>query len=60
MNLLQLAPNIQEEILFLPRMEIGREQIHMRELQPIMAIWDWRKQRQRWKQLMENAEVGGR
>jgi len=48
MNLLLLAPDIQEAILFLPRVEKGRDLIHLRQLQPIAAITDWKKQRKLW------------
>lgn len=52
MNLLQLAPDIQEEILFLPRTEHGRDPMQLRQLQPIAAVLDWRKQRHLWRQLL--------
>jgi hypothetical protein len=45
MNLLNLAPDLQEAILFLPRTQRGRDAIILRELQPIASIVDWRKQR---------------
>ncbi len=48
MNLLLLAPDIQEELLFLPEIERGREQIHLRQLQPIAAVVDWTQQRRMW------------
>ena len=48
MNLLQLAPRIQEELLFLPRIERGKELIQERQLRPIAAVPDWRKQRKKW------------
>ncbi len=56
MNLLQLAPDIQEAILFLPRTVRGRDRIRLWQLQPIAAVLDWRKQRQLWGQL--NASGG--
>jgi len=49
MNLLQLAPDIQEAILFLPRTVKGRDPIREHHLRPIAAESDWRKQRRRWK-----------
>jgi hypothetical protein len=49
MNLLHLAPDIQAEILSLPRVEKGRDPITERDLRPIAAIVDWRKQRRVWK-----------
>ena len=48
MNLLNLAPDIQEEILFLPRTTQGRDPIRERMLRPIAAVLDWRKQRRMW------------
>jgi hypothetical protein len=54
MNLLMLAPDIQESILFLPRVESGRDPIHLRQLQPIALVPDWRKQRKLWSQLSQN------
>jgi len=51
MNLLHLAPDIQEEVLFLPRVERGKEPIQERHLRPIAAVPDWRKQRRLWKAL---------
>src|SRR5262245_6216402 len=47
-SLLGLAPDLQEEILFLPRTLKGRDPIQLRHLLPIVAIPDWRKQRIRW------------
>lgn len=51
MNLLMLAPDVQEEILFLPRVTTGRDPIHLRQLQPIALVPDWRKQRRLWSDL---------
>lgn len=48
MNLLSLAPDIQEAILFLPASEWGRESITERDLRPIAALADWRMQRKHW------------
>ena len=50
-SLLGLAPDIQEAILFLPRILRGRDPIQLWHLLPIAAIPDWRKQRSRWKSL---------
>jgi hypothetical protein len=49
MNLLNLAPDIQEELLFLPRTVKGRDPIRERHLRPIAAVLDWRKQRRMWR-----------
>ena len=53
MNLLQLAPDIQEQILFLPRTVRGRDRLQLCQLQPIAAVLDWRKQRQLWRELVQ-------
>jgi hypothetical protein len=47
MGLLNLAPDIQEEILFLMR-EPGRERVTERSLRAIVAEVDWRRQREVW------------
>jgi len=51
MNLRLLAPDIQEEILFLPRTDGGRAPIREHMVRPIAAIIDWRKQRNLWREL---------
>jgi hypothetical protein len=51
MNLLQLAPDIQEEILFMPRTVTGRSVVGEHHVRPIAAVLDWRKQRRMWKGL---------
>jgi len=52
MNLLNLAPDIQEELLFLPRTVNGRDPVRERHLRPIAAVLDWRRRRRMWKQLL--------
>ena len=49
MNLLNLAPDIQEEILGLPAVTAGDDPIRERQLRPIMATPDWNKQRRAWR-----------
>jgi hypothetical protein len=51
MNLLGLAPDLQEALLFLPRVARGRDPLHLRQLQPIAATLDWQKQRRLWRAL---------
>ena len=48
LNLLNLAPDIQEALLFLPRMERGKDPVTERELRAVVAVPDWRKQRRMW------------
>jgi hypothetical protein len=49
LNLLYLAPDIQEELLFLTRQARGRNPIHLARLQSIAAQFDWAKQRRQWR-----------
>ena len=51
-NLLHLAPDIQECLLFCQRPARGRDPIHLARLQPIAAVVDWKKQRRLWRELM--------
>ncbi len=45
MDLLNLAPEIQEEILFLPRVRSGQDPVTERRLRRVVAETDWRRQR---------------
>ena len=56
MNLLHLAPEIQEDILFLPPIESGRDPIRELQLRPITLVPDWRKQRKLWRELAANSQ----
>ena len=51
-NLLSLAPDIQEALLFLPATVRGRDAITEKQLRPIAATPSWRKQRQMWLQCL--------
>ena len=51
LNLLMLAPEIQEELLFLGRVEKGRQQLILRQLQDVAARSGWRDQKVIWKSL---------
>jgi len=55
MNFLNLAPDIQEALLFLPRTERGRDPVREHHIRPIAAIPNWQKQRGMWRRL--TAEV---
>ncbi len=48
MSLLNLAPDIQEELLYLPEVMQGKAQIHERLLRPLTTEMDWRVQRRIW------------
>ena len=51
MNLLNLAPDIQEAVLFLPAVERGGDPVILAELQPIAAEMDWANQRKMWRRM---------
>ncbi len=53
MNLTLLAPDIQEEILFLPRTVKGRDPIKESDLRSIAAVPLWNRQRKMWKALLK-------
>lgn len=53
MNLMHLAPDIQEALLFLPRTTTGRDPIHEKLLRPIVAERDWQRQRGMWEVVRE-------
>jgi len=59
LNLLHLAPDIQEEILHLPVVRAGRDRLHERSLRSLTAVTTWRKQRQDWARLIRERSVGG-
>ena len=50
MNLLDLAPDIQEAILFLPPTHAGYDPIKEWQIRPIAATSDWTRQRKLWRQ----------
>lgn len=49
MNLRNLAPDIQEELLLLTPVRKGRDPITERDLRPIAAELDWPRQRSVWR-----------
>ena len=53
LNLLHLAPDIQEQLLFLPLLHHGRERLHLADLQALCRQWDWRHQRRLWQAMLE-------
>jgi len=50
-NLLNLAPDIQEAILFHPRVKGDREAVSEREVRAVAAQADWARQRAAWSKL---------
>jgi hypothetical protein len=53
LNLLHLAPDIQEQLLFLPPVHQGRERLQLAHLQPLCRQWDWCRQRWQWQALRD-------
>jgi hypothetical protein len=51
LNLLHLAPDIQEGILFLPRVTEGKDTITERVLRAVAAEVNWERQRESWSVL---------
>jgi hypothetical protein len=51
MNLRNLAPDIQEELLFLPRTVKGRDPICETDMRPIVTVPYWQRQRKMWAEL---------
>jgi hypothetical protein len=56
MNLLQLAPDIQEALLFLPPVEEGRDPVKEWQVRPIAAQPVWAEQRRMWRRLLAAAQ----
>jgi hypothetical protein len=54
MRLLSLAPDIQEALLFLPRVVRGKPTIHEKMLRPMAAEMDWGRQRRMWSEVRQD------
>jgi hypothetical protein len=52
LNLVNLAPDVQEQILFLPPLFQGRERLHLADAQALCRTFDWRRQRRLWQALL--------
>jgi hypothetical protein len=52
LNLLNLAPDIQEELLFLKKIPGGREPVTEFELRDLVAEVEWGTQRRAWEEMM--------
>ncbi len=57
MNLLYLAPDIQEDILFLPYVRQGNDPVTERDVRPIAALPEWSCQRPLWTRLLGHANA---
>jgi len=59
MNLLNLAPDIQEQLLSLKPVTSGRDHLHERGLRTVAAVSDWAGQRSRWVALPGGGRQSG-
>ena len=57
MNLLHLAPDLQETLLFLPRTIKGNDPVHEKMLRPVTLEFNWHRQREMWKTLMNSRSL---
>lgn len=57
MNLLYLAPDIQQELLFMPRITNGKDSITERHIRSVVSSLDWAAQRSRWRVLRARYEI---
>jgi hypothetical protein len=55
LNLLHLAPDIQERLLWLPAVEKGRDPISEKQLRRLASEYDWDRQRQAFELLLAPA-----
>ena len=51
LSLLNLAPDLQEELLFHQRHARGRQSLVLRQVLTVAAALDWQEQRRRWRRL---------
>jgi hypothetical protein len=51
LSLLNLAPDLQEHLLFLQRPARGRRALTLRQVLKVAAALDWAEQRRRWRKL---------
>jgi hypothetical protein len=56
-SLLQLAPELQEQLLFLKRPAHGREPWPLRHILTVVADLDWHQQRRHWRKLQRTIRV---
>ncbi len=57
MNLLHLAPDIQEEILFLPPVTEGRDPVTERDVRDVAIVTQWAVQRTSWQNLVASRDL---
>ena len=60
LSLLNLAPDLQEELLFHQRHARGRQSLVLRQVLTVAAALDWHEQRRRWRKLRRAKPVRSR
>jgi hypothetical protein len=60
LSLLHLAPDLQEQLLFLQRPAHGREPWPLRHVLTIAAELEWSQQRRRWRKLQRTGRARSR
>ena len=60
MNLLFLAPDIQEEVLFLTAESERKQPVTMRAIRRVVAEPEWRRQRALWRALRRGRPAASR
>lgn len=58
MNLLHLAPDIQEAVLFLPETHEGRDPLCEQDIRTVVAAAEWSRQRRLWADLLARTGSG--
>ena len=56
LSLLNLAPDLQEQLLFLQRPAHGRQSLVLRQVLTVAAALDWQEQRRRWRKLRRTTQ----
>ncbi|MCC6425924.1 MAG: hypothetical protein IT435_03790 [Phycisphaerales bacterium] len=59
MNMLHLAPDIQEQLLLQGGVDRGKDPITERHMRAVSSLIDWRKQRALWKSIVINGSQPG-
>lgn len=58
MDLLLLAPEIQEQILFMEPVTAGNDPVRERQLREMVVVADWGRQKRNWASLRSAADSG--
>jgi hypothetical protein len=59
LNLLHLAPDLQQRLLWLEPTRKGRERVHERALRTLSRIYDWQLQRLEFESIVNGNRIEG-